>query len=635
MGFLAPAFLALAVLAGVPLLVHLLRRRVGRVIEFPAVRYLMRMEQEHSRELKLRHRLLLLLRVFAVVAVAVAAARPMARLTGLGHAPVAIAVLVDNSMSSGAVRDGRSVLDVLRGDARSLLGALTEADRAWIVTVDGRVVGGSTIVLLQALSEIQPLGGRGNLPSATRRAIALARSGAPRASVVALLSDGQPNAFDVAGDSTVGAGEVPVVALVHPHTVFRNRSVVAVDATPTRWTPGGTVSFQIASPDSSAWRIALDGRTVARGTVGASAVTSPARLTQRLASTSTGWLRGSVEVDPDELRGDDARWFAVRVASLPSVAVRTDAGPFVTAALNTLVDEARLARGSEGSSGVVSVASADAASVRGPVLLAAPSDPLRVGEANRTLTRLGIPWRFGAIARDLVLARDVTRASNSSAVTLDGTQVRTRYPLLRTGAGGVALASDTLVTAGGAPWVVAGANYVLVASPLEPEATDLPLRAVFLPWLLEVLSKRLGDEGRVVHAHPGEHLAGMDGLSALERPDGSLIALSGDRVTVPNAAGVYFLRRQAARVGALVVNAEAEESDVGSQPPVGVKGASPFLSRVTGRSVAEESDGGRWRTRVLEQASGRSLLNILLLIALAAVVLEAWVSRLSVASRSV
>ena len=87
MAFLAPAFLALAALAGVPLLVHLLRRRIGRTVDFPAVRYLMRMEQEHSRDLKLRNRLLLLLRILAVLALALAAARPIARLFGVGHAP--------------------------------------------------------------------------------------------------------------------------------------------------------------------------------------------------------------------------------------------------------------------------------------------------------------------------------------------------------------------------------------------------------------------------------------------------------------------------------------------------------------------------------------------------------------------
>ena len=69
MGFLAPAFLALAAFAGVPLLVHLLRRRIGQTVDFPAVRYLARMEREHSRDLKVRHRLLLILRLLAVLAV--------------------------------------------------------------------------------------------------------------------------------------------------------------------------------------------------------------------------------------------------------------------------------------------------------------------------------------------------------------------------------------------------------------------------------------------------------------------------------------------------------------------------------------------------------------------------------------
>ena len=162
MAFLAPAFLALSILAGVPLLVHLLRRRVGRTIDFPAVRYLERMEQEHSRERKLRHRLLLLLRMLAVIALALAAARPLARLAGLGHAPVAVALVVDNSMSSGAVHDGRAVLDDHRASARALIADLTPDDRGWIVTADGRVIGGSTAVLDQALEAMRPLGDNGH-----------------------------------------------------------------------------------------------------------------------------------------------------------------------------------------------------------------------------------------------------------------------------------------------------------------------------------------------------------------------------------------------------------------------------------------------------------------------------------------
>lgn len=633
MGFLAPAFLALAVLAGVPLLVHLLRRRVGRTVEFPAVRYLARMEQEHSRELKLRHRLLLFLRILAVLALALAAARPMARIAGLGHAPVALALLIDNSMSSGAVRDGQAVIDGLRADARALIAALSEGDRAWVVTADGRVVGGPPATLQQAITDVHALGGRGDMPTATRRALALARSGSPRAPVVAIASDGQRNTYDVVGDSTVMARDVPIIALVRAHGPLRNRAVLAVRAEPARWTPSGAVSFAITAPDSAPWRITLDGRTVARGTVGPSPLGAPAQITQRLASTSSGWLRGSVELDPDELHGDDTRWFAVRVASPPSVAVRNEAGPFVAAALATLVEETRLARGIEGSAGVAVVSGADAPNLRSPALLIAPADPLRIGEANRTLTRLGIPWRFGAIARDVVLARGVAKLNEGASAILDGTTVRTRYPLVRaTATGGVVNVSDTLATAGGTPWIVAGPNYVLIASPIVPDATNLPLRAAFIPWLLDALSRRLGEDGRVVQAHPGQRIANMDGVTGLERPDGTIVPLVGERITVPSDAGVYLLRRQAARIGALVVNPETEESDVGQAQQTGgsPRERATFLSRVTGRAVSEASDGGVWRARVLEQTSGRSLLPALLAMALLAVVLEAWFSRAAV-----
>ena len=184
MAFLAPLFLALATLVGVPLLVHLLRRKVGRTVDFPAVRYLARMEQEHSRDLKLRHRLLLLLRIVAVLALALAAARPIAKLAGLGHAPVALAIVLDNSMSTGIIGNERSVFDSLRSDVRGLLSDLSNDDRAWIVTADQRVIGGSAQTLLESLNTLAPLGGRGDLAAATRRAVGLARSGTPRAPVV-------------------------------------------------------------------------------------------------------------------------------------------------------------------------------------------------------------------------------------------------------------------------------------------------------------------------------------------------------------------------------------------------------------------------------------------------------------------
>ena len=632
MAFLAPAFLALGLLAGVPLLVHLLRRRVGRVLDFPAVRYLERMEQEHSRDLKLRNRLLLILRLIAVIALALAAARPIARLLGVGHAPIAVAIVMDNSLSTGVVQDGRMLFDSLRADAQRVIDDLTTDDRAWLVTADGRVIGGSPTTLQAGLEALRPLGGRGDLAAATRRAVGLTRSGAPRTPVVALVSDGQRSSFRA--DSVVNAAEVPVVMLRRGASLPRNRAVVQATAEPVRWTPGGTVTLAVTAPDSAAWRVTLDGRTVARGTAAPATLDAPTRVSQKLASASNGWLRGSVELDADALRADDTRWFAVRVAPPPTVNVRGEGGPFLSAALSTLVDEGRLARATAGESRAVTVSAAEAAATRLPVLLTAPRDPIAVGEANRQLERLGIPWRFGAIARSQVLARvpsrgGATDTGSVSAKAFDGTPVRMRYPLAYSPGGAAAGPKpipDTIATAGGAPWVVAGDGYVLVGSPIDPEATDLPLDAAFVPWLMEALARRLGDDGRLIEASPGQAVSGLRDVTGLESPDGTVAPLGGDRLTVPSQAGVYFLRRQEARVGALVVNGESSESELGTAAADSASAAATLAGLVAGRDVVTSNDGSAWRQAVFSRAAGQALMLPLLVLALAALLAESYVS---------
>lgn len=628
MAFLAPLFLALAAFAGVPLLLHLLRRRIGRVVEFPAVRYLARMEQEHSRELKLRNRLLLFLRLLAVLAISLAAARPIARRIGIGHAPIAVAVLLDNSLSTGVAQDGRVVFDSLRKESDALLASLTADDRGWIVTADGRVIGGAPTALRAALATLQPLGGRGDLSVAMTRAVGLVRSAAPRTPVVAVVSDGQRASFRA--DSVQDVGRVPVLLWTHGVSALRNRAVLEARAEPVRWTPGGSVVLAIASPDSTGWRLSLDGRTLARGRVAAATLAAPTRVTTKLASAGRGWMRGNVELDADALRADDTRWFAVRVAPPPTVAIRSESGPFLTAALGTLIDDKRLARGTAGAPRVVTVAAADAAGLQGPVLLTAPADPLRLGEANRQLARLGVPWRFGAIARSAVLARVAGAPDSSAPATraFDGTTVRLRYPLVYSPpAGGAKDRPDTVATAGGAPWVVAGAGYVLMGSPITPEATDLPLRAAFVPWLLDALARRLGDDGRYLEARPGTVVRGVRDATGLEYADGRVVPLTSDRLTVPSRAGVYFLRRDTARIGAVVVNPEAEESDgegMGSAEGAGTAGV--LASLVRGADVMTIASAPAWRRAVYDRAAGQALLLPLLLLALGALLAESWLS---------
>src|SRR5665213_2502487 len=148
MAFLAPLWLLAGAAAAVPLLIHLMRRRAGLRIDFPAVRYLVRAEREHSRDLRLRNLLLMILRVAAVLLITLAAAHPIVRMAGGGHARTALAVVLDNSLSTSAVVGGRPVLQQLQSRAREILRRTSASDRVWLVTADGVVHGGSRDAVL-------------------------------------------------------------------------------------------------------------------------------------------------------------------------------------------------------------------------------------------------------------------------------------------------------------------------------------------------------------------------------------------------------------------------------------------------------------------------------------------------------
>ena len=166
MSFLSPWFLALGAAALVPVLIHLLRRRIGVHVEFPAARYLARAEREHSRTLRMRNLLLMLLRVLAVFLLAAAAARPTSRSAGAGHAPTALAIVLDNSMSTSVVEGGTPLLDQLKRAAREALAHASPEDRVWLVTPDGTMHGGTAPTIGEELDRVRPYAGAGRMRDA-------------------------------------------------------------------------------------------------------------------------------------------------------------------------------------------------------------------------------------------------------------------------------------------------------------------------------------------------------------------------------------------------------------------------------------------------------------------------------------
>jgi len=586
-GFLAPLWLLAGVAAAVPLLIHLMRRRAGARIEFPAVRYLLRAEREHSRDLRLRNLLLMLLRVAAVLLITLAAAHPIIRMAGGGHARTALAVVLDNSLSTSAVEGGRPVLQRLQARAREVLRRASSTDRVWLVTADGVVHGGSRDAVLDAAAHTEPFGGAGDLRAATARAATLVRAAALPARELVVLTDGQATSWR----DPLTLDDLPLHAWLPSAPAPANHAVVAVRAIPARWTPRGAVRARLLASDSATYRITLEGRTLARGIAA-----RDEEILLRAEPPERGWSEGTVELEPDELRADDVRHFAVWIGPAPAVSLHPLAGPFAHSALDALVQSGRASIGNE-----IAFAPADEAT-KLPALLIAPADPVKLGAANRALERLGIAWRFGAAMR----GESVARAADSTRA-LEGVTVSSRFALTRAAG---AERTDTLATAGGAPWIVSGPRYVIIASPLAPPATTFPLHASFVPWLDDMLSQHLSGEGGIPReVAPGEQLARPANADALELPQGGETTLSGDSLTAPARAGTYFFLRGTTRVGALVVNAQPAESELARLTP------QALAVKLGTRSANVLTDSAALSASVLTAAPQRPLLAPLLVIA--------------------
>ncbi len=589
MSFLAPLYLLLAGAIAVPLLIHLMRRRIGARVDFPAARYLERAEKEHSRTLKIRNLLLMLLRVLALLAIVAAAARPVARWLGAGHAPTAIAIVIDNSLSSSAVVNGRPLLDQFKTMARDVLSHATATDRVWLVGIDGRVRGGATNLLREEIDRIEPIAGSGDPALALGRAASVVRASGLDAKQIALLTDGQRSEWQHAPSLPDAQLLLYTPSLAPPV----NRAVTLAEARPVRWTPRGSVTTRFLSRDSTTYRITIEGRTFARGTAAPNE-----EVVVRTSPSERGWVAGTVELEPDELPGDNVRHFAVWIGAAPAIALSPSVGPFVKNAIDVLRTSERIVQG-----GDINVVAADELTSV-PALITAPLDPVRLGAANRALERAGIPWRFGARR---------TGESTVRGTGFDGVSVSARYDLVaQPGA-----AAETLAVVGRDAWIVAGPKYVLVASSLSPDATNLPVRAMFVPWLGTMLTERLvGEPGAVISAEPGGQLPRPRWADAIELSSGQRTAL-GESLDVPARAGTYFLTRANRRVGALVVNPSANESVLDRYT------ANELRDRLRTERTLAVSDAGAWAAQAFRAAARRSLIEPALVIALLMLVVEA------------
>lgn len=487
MSFLHPLALLGLAAAAIPALLHLLQRRIPPEIDFPPVRYLSAAERESARRLKLRHVLLLILRTALIVTVVLAAARPLIPLQGGGaHQPTAVVVILDNSPSSGAMAGGGGVLDRLRAAAHSSIERTTSADRVWLMLCDGVIRGGTREGLLAIVDSTHPGWLRLDLVQAVERAARLVNAQPLPGREIHVLSDLQATALD-SGRADVPSG-VRVLAL-EPGPAVPNRGIAAVTVSEgaavisLSGSVSGAVPVTIRITSGRRDRGEIAARGLATGGNDGTGSSRPAVTVSLPAQTlEPGWWVGEAALEPDELRADDRRPFAWRVAPPARVTATPTAGPFVSAALAVLEAGRRV---SDGRDVVISGGETPGGA---HAIVEPPADPALVGQVNRALASRGVPWRWNALGTPGTIVAQRLPVLNGSPVTR-------RYRL-----GGSESPDDVLATVNGEPWLVRSGNVILLGSRLDTSWTALPAMPGFVPFVDALVNRLVIGEADVAAA---------------------------------------------------------------------------------------------------------------------------------------
>ena len=602
MAFLAPLWLSLAALAAVPVLLHLLRRNIGSRVEFPAVRYLQSAERDSSRDVRAKNLLLLLLRILIVVLLALAAAAPV--WTRGEGTPRALAIVLDNSLSTTAIVSGAPVLDRLTAAARELRKASGSAERLWLITADGTVFTGADAIDA-ALSRVIALPGAGQLDAAVRTAISLTQSVGSDGGAVAVLTDGQRSAWANDVPATTSRIRVFVPALAAPP----NGAILSAVAQPQWWTPRGTVELTIqAVRDTTAYRIAIGDNTLARGVITRARGDSLATARIPLVGAGQGWQPLDVTLEPSGVGGDDHAILPIVVGSAPSV--RESAGEFAAAAVAALRESGRVR-----ASGDVMVHIASAASVAAlPALILPPTDAGGVASANAALERLGVPWRFGAEQKGAQIVRSASRELRGDTAI----RVTQWFPLVpESGAIG-----DTIAQVGTAVWMVRGPRWMIVGSRLDPASTTLPVRATFVPWLADAISNLASGTTAATIAEPGAQIVVPGGATEIRSGDGKTRSnVSGAMTRAPALPGLYYWMRGTDVIGAVGVQLGRAE------PQLARASAAELTQRFGGAEhAAVNAEVPDFLSSVRQSGAAQPMAFPLLLLALLAILTEAWLS---------
>ena len=641
MGFLNPFFLLAGLVVLVPIILHLFYRQESKTFTFPAIRYLLRTERDHARQIRTQQLLLLLLRAAIVVLLVLAGARMHFPGPGGSHEPTALALVLDNSLSTTIIEDGRRRLDTLKSVARQSVEGANHDDVIWVLragTPWEPAVPGGIAQASAAIDATGPAHTHGDLSGAVARARALVGQSELPNREIHVFTDLQAAGF---AEPLAGTDEIPVVVFGAPAEERGNRGITDIsfgDGLPPlagRRTEAA-VSIAGGEPgDTVGVRLYIGGQL--RG-----AATAPAGATVRLAAGPfpPGRVEGYAEIDPDPLTADDRRYFSFGVRDPTPVALLGPAPFFLSEAMAVLEESGRISVGGAARAATLISVGGEGLERRGltrNAVVIPLSDPARLPALNRRLAEAGIPYRYDPGAFE-----GARIASGEFGVDLGEVDVRGYFPLVSTArdgtggdpAGGAAggngpstpddgtpVRDEALVVlANGDPWLLAGGGakgpYLLFASPLDAQATTLPVSAAMIPlleWAIEH-GARVAATSREVIA--GDNFRPPSTATAVHTPSGTAHAVDGDQpFLATSTSGFYRALSGDSVLQTVPVNPPASETHLEPAPVSEVRRAIPGLSSVVG-------DAAAWSRHIFRAGRGPEPWRMLAALVLALLIAE-------------
>jgi hypothetical protein len=317
LSFLAPLFLAGAVAAAVPVVLHLLKREPQLRVKFAVVRLLKRAPVEHTQRHHLRELLLLALRVAALALLALAFARPFFPSRDASGSGGATVIALDTSYSLSAPgrfeRAQQLARDAVnRAPARDLVGVVTFADQARIVSK----LSADRVLATSAIDRAQAGFGATRYRSALS---ASAQSLPGHGGTIVVVTDLQESGWDAGDRVSIPDGmRIEVVDVGPPPP---NLAVTAARSAGDRIT--ATISNTGPRPRDARIHLAVDGRAAGETT----AALGAGQVADVTFAAPTRGVVAAVSVeDPQGIQADNVRYLALAGTGRPTVLLITGTG---------------------------------------------------------------------------------------------------------------------------------------------------------------------------------------------------------------------------------------------------------------------------------------------------------------------